>query len=90
MSIDGFESWQQVSKLHFHILMGMYFPFVFLLYKATASVCPTWEFRCDNGYQCVNHSYHCDGLRHCSDGSDEWYCGMYLIFVYCTCAFIQT
>jgi hypothetical protein len=29
-------------------------------------------------------------LRHCSDGSDEWYCGMYLIFVYCTCAFIQT
>ncbi|CAB4006533.1 very low-density lipo receptor-like, partial [Paramuricea clavata] len=43
----------------------------------TQTVCQYWQFRCANGYQCVNRYYKCDGWIHCSDGSDEWYwnCG---------------
>ena len=50
---------------------------LFYFGAATVSICSYWEFRCDNGYQCVDNYYRCDGRRQCYDGSDEWNCGMY-------------
>ncbi|XP_028394866.1 deleted in malignant brain tumors 1 protein-like [Dendronephthya gigantea] len=40
--------------------------------QASQTVCRYWEFRCNNGYQCVDRYYLCNGWRDCSDGSDEW------------------
>ncbi|XP_028394864.1 antigen WC1.1-like [Dendronephthya gigantea] len=39
---------------------------------SSISICRHWQFRCDNGYQCVDRYYLCNGRRECSDGSDEW------------------
>lgn len=32
--------------------------------------CNTHEFRCGDGL-CVNRNQLCDGIRHCTDGTDE-------------------
>ena len=47
-------------------------------YSASQTVCPYWQFRCYNGYECVDRYSVCNGWNECSDGSDEWYwnCGM--------------
>lgn len=39
---------------------------VFLDYE-----CKENEFRCSSDGLCVDKSYLCDGIRHCSDGEDE-------------------
>ena len=48
-------------------------------FSASQTICHYWEFRCGNGYQCVQRYLLCNGWRDCSDGSDEWSvnCGMY-------------
>ncbi|XP_028394860.1 ZP domain-containing protein-like [Dendronephthya gigantea] len=47
--------------------------------KASQITCWYWQFRCNNGYQCIDRYYLCNGWRECSDGSDEWSwnCGMH-------------
>lgn len=37
--------------------------------------CEEREFACKNGYQCIRHSFVCDGQDDCIDGSDEAGCG---------------
>ena len=41
--------------------------------------CPDETFSCGFGYpSCISSSRFCDGIRHCSDGSDENNCGKFL------------
>ena len=52
---------------------------LFSFYSASQTVCSYWwQFRCDNGYECVDRNSLCNGWYDCSDGSDEWHwnCGM--------------
>ncbi|CAB4016122.1 deleted in malignant brain tumors 1 [Paramuricea clavata] len=40
--------------------------------QASQTVCPYWQFRCNNDDECINRYELCDGYWDCSDGSDEW------------------
>ena len=71
-----------------HALMGVMrgtavsFPLILIVFQlmwpkcfviiCTVS-CQSGAFRCSNG-QCVRSSDRCDGIRDCSDGSDETGC----------------
>jgi len=35
------------------------------------------DFRCESSGACINQAKICDGVEHCSDGSDETNCSMY-------------
>lgn len=37
--------------------------------------CPNNQFLCDNGEQCIPHTWICDHAPDCLDGSDEANCG---------------
>ena len=43
-------------------------------FSLIAQSCNYYQFECDNGYQCVNEAYECDGDEDCYDGSDEEDC----------------
>lgn len=45
-------------------------------FSSTCAVnkCSPFTFRCDNGEQCLPHSWICDGDPDCRDGSDELEC----------------
>ena len=44
--------------------------------------CSFSQFRCTNG-QCVSSSFRCNGIRGCTDGSDERNCSKFLIYFDC-------
>ncbi len=33
--------------------------------------CPANTWMCNNSVQCINATFKCDNILHCSDGSDE-------------------
>ena len=37
------------------------------------------DFRCQSNGACIRQAKVCDGTVHCSDGSDETNCSMYLV-----------
>ena len=39
-----------------------------------ANVCPTDQWQCKDGKQCIPNNYRCDLLKDCNDGSDEIDC----------------
>ena len=41
--------------------------------------CLTTEFECLSGDKCVPSNNLCDGVDHCSDGSDETNCGEFTV-----------
>ena len=59
-----------VICMEFFVLFRLYF------LEASSSICSSWDFTCNNGWQCVRHYDRCDGQRDCYDGSDEWNCRM--------------
>ena len=39
------------------------------------------DFRCESTGACIPQTRICDGVIHCSDGSDEINCSMFIIFI---------
>lgn len=67
----SFEHYQTQSRLMDKLELR------FTLNPASQIACPSWKFRCNNGYQCIHRGHLCDGWSYCADGSDEWNCSMY-------------
>ena len=45
-----------------------------------AGNCRSIEFRCMNG-QCIIDTQRCDGIRHCTDNTDEMGCAYLTVFI---------
>ena len=84
-SLDFLEIWQQeqncVPKLKRSFLWCVWIDETSPVSPNTPRTPPTQkpqctsnEFRCTNGY-CIKDIYKCDGYPHCTDSSDEQFCG---------------
>ena len=62
----------KAGRLHgaFCYITGHTVSFMFL----ESFTCPGL-YRCHGNQHCVTESDICDGIKHCPDGDDEWFCG---------------
>lgn len=47
---------------------------IVVFYSSDDHVCREDWAKCDNGVQCYDLAWQCDGVVHCTDGSDERLC----------------